>query len=222
MTILTLSNTIIAYNRRLFFFASLLRHLLVRSVKIFYDMERLKSETPLFLRTGVDRSEVKQLTSKEDFQTFKEESGISYRSYGISEGTTITIPDCPVEKMTIICFPTYHGSKNETTLVEVESERKDGSKTKTWFNLARLVDRSFVDGTYVDDFREEMDTKYSGNWERLEHLRGAKIKGSGKRKISTFKFDNARMKPAVDEDGNNIIIEQERVTYEVTLPEKKA
>jgi len=168
------------------------------------------SDAPLFLRAGIERSQVKVLNSDADFEKFKTTVGISFSGYGFAQDETIHIPDLPViptkageESMKIISVPSRPGAAPDQRVYLVEVEReKNGNKFKSWLNLRRLTERSFVDQKYADDFREEMATNYTSDFERLQALRGAKIVSEGTTEMRRYKFtDNG---PELDDSGKRV------------------
>ena len=186
------------------------------------------TDAPLFLRAGIDRNDVKVLDNQKDFDNFKTTVGISFNGYGFAQNETILIPDLPVvatkegeKAMKIISIPSYEGAdeNHRTYLLEVERER-DGVKSKSWLNLNRLVDRSFVDQKYPDDFREEMATKFSSHYERLCYLRGGKIVSDGTTEVQRYKFGTDRA-IVLDDEGNRVLDTPGTVTT-VTFEAKKA
>lgn len=188
----------------------------------------IPTDAPLFLRPGINRSDVKILDNQKDFENFKSTVGISFNGYGFAQNETILIPDLPVvaekegeKAMTIISIPSYEGAdeNHRTYLVEVERLR-DGVKSKSWLNLNRLVDRSFVDQKYPDDFREEMATKFSSHYERLMYLRGGKIETTGTTEVQRYKFGTDRA--IVLDDNNNRVLDTPGVVSTVSFEPKKA
>lgn len=192
-------------------------------------MRNYKStDAPLFLRPGIERSDIKVLDNQKDFENFKSTVGISFNGYGFAQNETILIPDLPVvaekegeKAMTIISIPSYEGAdeNHRTYLVEVERLR-DGVKSKSWLNLNRLVDRSFVDQKYPDDFREEMATKFSSHYERLMHLRGGKIETTGTTEMKRYKFGTDRA--IVLDENKNRVLDTPGVVSTVSFEPKKA
>ena len=169
------------------------------------------TDGPLFVRAGIDRNDVKVLDNAKDFDNFKSTVGISFNGYGFAKDEEILIPDLPVfpenageKHMKIISIPSYEGADDDhrTYLVAVERVR-DGVKSESWLNLNRLVDRSFVDQKYPDDFREDMATKFSSHYARLEHLRGGKIVTDGEASMRRFKFGTDRQ-IVLDENNNRV------------------
>jgi inactivated superfamily I helicase len=123
--------------------------------------------------------------------------------------------------MKIISIPSYEGAdeNHRTYLLEVERLR-DGAKSKSWLNLNRLIDRSFVDQKYPDDFREEMATKFNSHYERLCHLRGGKIISESTTEVQRYKFGTDRA-IVLDDEGNRVLDTPGTVTT-VTFEAKKA
>lgn len=184
------------------------------------------SDAPLFLRPGIDRSDVKVLDNVKDFDYFKTTAGISFSGYGFAQNETVSIPDLPViaengdKAMKIISVPSYEGAdeNHRTYLLEVDRLR-DGVTSKSWLNLNRLTDRSFVDQKYPDEFREEMATRFASHYERLNYLRGGSIISDGTTEVRRFKFGTDRA-VVLDEAGNRVEDTPQSVTTVSFTPKK--
>ena len=169
-------------------------------------MRQIKaSDAPLFVRAGINRSEIRVL-DKKDMDNFKTTVGMSFSGYGFTEGETVTFPDCEVEDMTIAQIPSFPGAKPEqrSYLVGVTRTSANGKTIQSWLNLRRLTERSFVDQAYPDDFRQSMATEYASDYERLAYLRGKTVVSTGSTELAQYKFDKDR-KPLLDEDGNRVL-----------------
>lgn len=169
-------------------------------------MRQIKSsDAPLFVRAGINRSEIRVL-DKKDMDNFKTTVGMSFSGYGFTEGETVTFPDCEVEDMTIAQIPSFPGAESDqrSYLVGVTRTSQSGKTSQSWLNLRRLTERSFVDQAYPDDFRENMATEYASDYERLTYLRGKTIISTGTTELAQYKFGKDR-KPLLDEDGNRVL-----------------
>ena len=126
---------------------------------------------------------------------------VSFNGYGIAEGEKVTFPtqqelEANPKKYfkTMKATPT---STNKSAFCKVSRQMPGKEARTSWFNLSTLTRQAYDENgkrLTIDEFRAEM-AEYNDDAERMQHLLGRTIIGTGEIQAFRRDFDRDTRKP---------------------------